>query len=74
MVNLTINGKQVQVKAGTTLLDAAQSAGVKLPTLCHHPELEAYGGCRLCSIEISRNGRASVTTACNTLVEEGLTV
>jgi polyferredoxin len=74
MANLTINGKQILAQDKTTILDAAASAGINIPTLCHHPDLEAYGGCRLCSIEVSRNGRASVTTACNTLVEEGLVV
>ena len=74
MVNLTINGKQLDVQEGTTLLDAAKSQGINIPTLCHHPELEPYGGCRLCSVQVSRNGRASVTTACNTKVEEGLVV
>ncbi len=74
MVNLTINGKQIQAQEGTTLLEAAKSADIQIPTLCHHPDLEPYGGCRLCSVEVSRNGRSSVTTACNTMVEEGITV
>ncbi len=74
MVNLTINDQKIQVKEGTTLLDAAKSAGIEIPTLCHHPDLTPYGGCRLCSVEVSRNGRASVTTACNTAAEEGMTV
>lgn len=74
MINLTINDIPVQVKEGSTLLDAAKSAGVNIPTLCHHPDLEPYGGCRLCSVEVSRNGRSWVTTACNSAVEEGLKV
>ncbi len=74
MVKLTINDKLIEVKEGTTLLDAAKSAGVNILTLCHHPDLEPYGGCRLCSVEVSRNGRAWVTTACNYAVEEGLVV
>jgi len=74
MVNLTINDKPVQVKDGTTLLDAAKSIGIDLPTLCNHPDLTPYGGCRLCSVEVSRNGRSWVTTACNYLAEEGIQV
>ncbi len=74
MVNLTINDKSIQVKDGTTLLDAAKSIGVNLPTLCNHPDLEPYGGCRLCSVEVSRNGRSWVTTACNFAVDEGIQV
>src|SRR5512139_1320704 len=74
MVNLTINGKPVQAQAGTNLLEAARSIGVEVPTLCHHPALTPYGGCRLCSVEISQNGRSWVTTSCNYLVEEGIKV
>ncbi len=74
MLNLTINDKKIQTKEGTTLLDAAKSAGIQVPTLCHHSDLEAYGGCRLCSVEVSRNGRSWVTTACNALAEEGMVV
>jgi formate dehydrogenase major subunit len=52
MVNLTIDGKQVEVKEGTTVLNAARQAGIEIPTLCDHPELTPYGGCRLCLVEI----------------------
>lgn len=74
MVNVTINGKTITAKEGTPLLDAVRSAGIDIPTLCHHPDLEPYGGCRLCSVEVSRNGKSWVTTACNTQVEEGLSI
>jgi len=52
MVNLTIDEKQVEVKEGTTVLNAARQAGIEIPTLCDHPELTPYGGCRLCLVEI----------------------
>ena len=52
MVNLTIDGKIVEVKEGTTVLNAARQAGIEIPTLCDHPELTPYGGCRLCLVEI----------------------
>ncbi len=74
MVNLSINGKPIQAKEGTTLLEAAKGAGINILTLCNHPDLESYGGCRLCSVEVGRNGRSWVTTACNSKVEEGITV
>ena len=47
MVNVTIDGKTIQVPEGTTLLNAAKAGGIKIPTLCDHPELTPYGGCRL---------------------------
>jgi polyferredoxin/ferredoxin len=74
MVNLTINGQKIQVPEGTTILDAARGAGVDIPTLCHHPELTPYGACRMCVVEIGRNGRSSVTTSCNCAAEEGMAV
>lgn len=52
MVSLTIDGKKVEVNDGTTVLKAAQGAGVDIPTLCNHPSLVPYGGCRLCLVEV----------------------
>lgn len=52
MINLTIDGKNIDVPEGTTVLRAAEMAGVTIPTLCDHPELTPYGGCRLCLVEV----------------------
>lgn len=52
MVNITIDGKQYQVPEETTVLRAAEAAGIHIPTLCDHQELTPYGGCRLCLVEI----------------------
>ena len=52
MVNLTIDGKPIEVTEGTTVLKAARAAGVEIPTLCDHPELTPYGGCRMCLVEV----------------------
>lgn len=72
MVTLTIDGKKVTAKKLSTVLDAARKLNIPIPTLCHHPELSPYGGCRLCIVEI--NGRAKPITACTTLVSEGMDV
>lgn len=74
MVNLTINEEKIKVAEGTTVLEAAKQAGVHIPTLCHHAELTPYGACRLCLVEVKRNGRSSVTTSCNCTVEEGMLI
>ena len=76
MVNLSINGKTLNVQEGTTVLEAAREAGVHIPTLCHHPDVTPYGACRLCLVEISHNGngRSSVTTSCNSVVENGMVI
>jgi formate dehydrogenase major subunit len=52
MVNITINGKQIEAAEGTTVLNAARQNGIKIPTLCDHPNLTPYGGCRLCMVEV----------------------
>ena len=52
MITLVIDGKQVKVNEGTTILEAAREAGVYIPTLCYHPSLPSDGSCELCLIEI----------------------
>lgn len=52
MVQITINGKQIEAPEGTTVLAAAKMAGIEIPTLCAHKELTPYGGCRLCIVEV----------------------
>mgnify|MGYP000758551354 CR=1 FL=1 len=50
MVNLTINGKAVSVKEGTTILEAAKTIGETIPTLCYLKEVNAIGACRVCAV------------------------
>src|SRR5512135_3009641 len=72
MVKLTIDGKTVSVSKDATILDAARLAGVSIPTLCHHPKLTPFGGCRLCIVEIK--GVPRPVTSCTTPVNEGMEV
>ena len=74
MINLTINGLTVEMSAEATVLDAARKLRITIPTLCHHDALEPYGGCRLCVVEVEKNGRSRLTASCTLPVEEGLTV
>ena len=69
LVTVTINGEQITVPAGTTILEAAKQAGFKIPTLCHHPDLKPRATCRLCLVEVK--GQRRLQTACNTPVREG---
>ena len=73
-VTITLNGAQVQAESGQTILEMARVKGVEIPTLCHHPALEAYGGCRLCMVEIAQGKRQRLVTSCNFEVREGLAV
>ena len=74
MLNITINGKEMRVPEDQTVLQAARVAGAQIPTLCHHDALSPYGSCRLCVVEIVKNGRGRIVTSCNYPVEEGLSV
>jgi len=71
-VRLTIDGKQVRARRGMTVLEAAQSADIYIPTLCSDPDLKPYGACRLCVVEIEK--LRGLPTACTTPVTEGMVV
>jgi len=55
-IQLEIDGKEVKAREGMTVLEAAQSAGIFIPTLCHHEKLEPLGGCRVCIVEVEDRG------------------
>jgi heterodisulfide reductase subunit A2 len=74
MVTVKIDGKEVQVPEETTILKAAERAGVWIPTMCHNDLIEPYGICRLCSVEVVRGKRSRVVTACNYPVRDGISV
>jgi NADH dehydrogenase/NADH:ubiquinone oxidoreductase subunit G len=73
-VFLKIDGKDVQAQEGMTLLEAARSAGITIPTLCHHEKLEPFGGCRLCLVELELKGWVRRVVACVYPVEKNLVV
>jgi bidirectional [NiFe] hydrogenase diaphorase subunit len=73
-VTLNINGQKVTAQEGTTILEAARSVGIEIPTLCSHEKLIPYGACRLCMVEIEKNGKKRMVTSCVYLVEDGLNV
>jgi bidirectional [NiFe] hydrogenase diaphorase subunit len=74
MINLTIDGKKMQVAEGVTILEAARMFGAEIPTLCYHPALSAHGSCRLCSVEIVQRGWSRIVVSCLYPAEEGLEV
>jgi NADH dehydrogenase/NADH:ubiquinone oxidoreductase subunit G len=74
LVTLSIDNKEVKAEEGTTVLEAARSAGVDIPTLCHHEKLAPYTACRICLVEIEAKGRMKLDTACSRPVEENLVV
>jgi len=69
MLNVTIDGIQVQAKEGSTILEAARSVGIEIPTLCYLKDLTPEASCRICLVEIA--GNPKLFTACSTPVAEG---
>jgi heterodisulfide reductase subunit A len=61
----TIDGQTIEVPEETTILQAATRLGIDIPTLCHHPALEPYATCRVCTVETKQRGRTRMVTACN---------
>ena len=74
MIKLIIDNKEVKVKEGTTVLEAAKKIGIEIPTLCYHEALTPYGACRICTVEIIRKGRSGLSTACTYPAQEGIEV
>jgi len=74
MITLTINGLEVAVEEGTTLLEAARFLGFPIPTLCHMEGLSPYGACRLCVVEIGEGPKAKLVSSCTYPAQEGLKV
>ena len=71
-VTLTIDGQQVSVPAGTTILDAAKTVSIKIPTLCYLREVNEIAACRICVVEVE--GLDRLVPACTTIVREGMAV
>ncbi|MFW5943142.1 MAG: 2Fe-2S iron-sulfur cluster-binding protein [Chloroflexota bacterium] len=70
-VTLTIDGKEVTVPEGTTILDAAREVGIDIPVICYHPHLTANGLCRICSVDVGWRVQAA---ACVTKCQDGMEV
>jgi NADH dehydrogenase/NADH:ubiquinone oxidoreductase subunit G len=73
-INLQIDGKEVVATEGMTILEAAASVGISIPTLCHMEKLEPYGGCRICTVEVEVRGWPKLVAGCIYPVEKGLVV
>ncbi|MFQ5482186.1 MAG: molybdopterin-dependent oxidoreductase [Nitrospinaceae bacterium] len=72
MVNLTIDGKPVQVAPGTVVVDAAKTVDIEIPVFCYHAKLGPFGCCRMCLVEVEKMPK--LTTACTLAAAEGMVV
>jgi bidirectional [NiFe] hydrogenase diaphorase subunit len=75
-VNITIDGKSMDIEQGSTILEGARQFGIHIPTVCYMEDLTPYGGCRMCVVEISdkAGSKTFVDTSCTYQVREGLVV
>ena len=71
---LQIDGREVEAKEGMTILEAARSVGISIPTLCHHEKLEPYGVCRICVVEAETRGGTNLVASCIHQVEQDFVV
>jgi NADH-quinone oxidoreductase subunit G len=72
MPKLTIDGKEIEVEAGTNLIEVARRLGIEVPHYCYHPGLSIAGQCRLCMVDIEKAPRPTI--ACNTTATDGMVV
>ncbi len=72
MVSLSVDGKRIEVRENTLLIEALLSQGISIPHFCYHPALGKDGNCRMCMVEIEGQKRPQI--ACDTLVKEGMVV
>ncbi len=71
-ISFILDGAEVQVEPGTTILKAAWDRGISIPTLCHHQQLKPFASCFICVVELE--GRPNLVPACSTLASEGIVV
>jgi NADH-quinone oxidoreductase subunit G len=72
MPKCTIDGKEIEVAPGTTVIQAAAKLGIEVPHFCYHPDLPIDGNCRMCMVEIEKMPKLQI--ACNTAVSDGMVV
>lgn len=71
-INITIDGTPLTVPEGTTVMQAAEKLGIRIPRLCYHPDLSLAGSCRVCIVEVE--GMGAYTASCSAPVWEGMAV
>lgn len=71
-MNITINGKMMEVQDGLTIMEAAKEAGIKIPSLCQYKDIHKYGSCRICVVEVE--GMKNLQASCMAKVRDGMVI
>jgi NADH dehydrogenase/NADH:ubiquinone oxidoreductase subunit G len=80
MIRIIMDGREVEVEEGLSVLEAADKIGIRIPTLCYHPAIKPYGACRVCIVEMTYLGQSSkkristLTTSCTFPAVEGMEI
>ena len=74
MISFVIDGQTVEGKEGSNVLQVALDAGIEIPNLCYNESVKPYGACRLCQVEVVRNGKSRMTASCTHPVQAGIEV
>lgn len=72
MIEVILNGKKIETEPGITILELARKEGLEIPTLCHDEELNPYGSCWVCAVEVT--GRRGFVTSCGTIITPGMVI
>jgi len=72
--NILLNGKNIKVEKGETILEVCRENDIYVPALCEVEILEPYGSCRMCLVEIERDGKKKIETSCSTYVQDGMEI
>ena len=73
MISLTIDDREVEVEEGSTILEAAQKAGIGIPTFCYHKNLLPFGACRVCVVEVEQM-KGRLVPSCSTPATNGMMI
>ena len=74
LIKFTIDGQEVEGAKGETILEVARRYSIKIPTLCYHPSVSTYGACRICIVEVTKNGDKRLEPSCVFPISDGIKV
>ncbi len=73
-ITINIDGQEIKTEKDRFILEVAREHGIEIPAICYDPNLKVFGGCRLCIVEITRNGRTKIDTSCSARTQDGMEI